>query len=532
MATGAELTYTTNVSALTMARAIFGEGVTVVGASMNVPSTSSTKGLYANGQLSPGVVPSDSGVILSTGNVRDFTQSSGDPNRLPYTSTDSNGTDNDALFNAIAGAQTYDGVWLNADFVPTGNVMTMRFVFASEEYPEYVNSDFNDVMGVWVNGAYVPVVVGNGEVGVNNLNLLSQENLIVSNLNDAYNTEMDGFTITLSLAIPVNPEVVNSIRIGIADTSDNRYDSNILIPRGSAQTVLVPLPDEVTLHPGETAVLDVLGNDRALGGATLTVTHVNGVAVTAGQTVTLPSGQKVTLNANGTLTIVADGQVESKSFTYDVRDTLGHTATGIVTVNQVPCFVAGTRILTDRGEVPVEHLVPGDMVVTLDEGPQPLRWTGRRTVAATGTLAPVRLNAGTFGPHRTLWLSPQHRVLIRDPRAELLFGEHEVLVAAQDLVNGVSVIRVPGGLVTYVHLLFDRHHVIASEGLATESLQPGPLVLSALEDSERSEIARLFPALSGRPAGGAGRAARRVLRRHEAGVLFAAPRRATLQRAA
>ena len=153
-------------------------------------------------------------------------------------------------------------------------------------------------------------------------------------------------------------------------------------------------------------------------------------------------------------------------------------------------------------------------------------------MAATGTLAPVRLNAGTFGPHRTLWLSPQHRVLIRDPRAELLFGEHEVLVAAQDLVNGVSVIRVPGGLVTYVHLLFDRHHVIASEGLATESLQPGPMVLSALEEAERSEIARLFPALSGRPPGGAVRAARRILRRHEAGVLFAAPRRAALQRAA
>jgi hypothetical protein len=207
-----------------------------------------------------------------------------------------------------------------------------------------------------------------------------------------------------------------------------------------------------------------------------------------------------------------------------VKDSLGNTATGIVTVNQVPCFVAGTRILTARGEVPVETLVPGDLVMTLDEGVQPLRWIGRRTVLATGVLAPVRLNAGTFGRHRTLWLSPQHRILIRDPRAELLFGEAEVLVAAQDLVNGMSVVRVPGGEVTYVHLLFDRHHVISSEGLATESFQPGPVVLSAMEDAERAEIALLFPELAGEQVPGCIRAARRVLRRHEAQVLVHAAR--------
>lgn len=530
MATGAELSYTTNVSALTMANAIFGNGTTVVGASLNVPNTSTAKGLYANGQLSPGVTPSDSGVILSTGNIRSFTQSSGDPNRLAFTSGDTNGTDNDAQFNAIAGAQTFDGVWLNVDFIPTGNLMTMRFVFSSEEYPEYINSDFNDVMGVWVNGEYVPVGIGNGEVGVNNINAVSQENLVRSNTTDAFNTEMDGFTITLSLTMKVNPGVVNSIRIGVADTTDNSYDTSILIPRDSAQTVLIAQADQVTIHPSDTVVLNVLANDQAQ--AALTITHLNGVPVTAGQTVTLPSGQTVTLNANGTLTIVGDGQAESKAFTYSLADTLGNTATGIVTVNQVPCFVAGTRILTARGEVAVERLAPGDLVMTLDDGLQPLRWTGRRTVLAAGAMAPVRLNAGAFGRHRTLWLSPQHRVLIRDPRAELLFGEAEVLVAAQDLVNGLSVVRVPGGSVTYVHLLFDRHQVISSEGLATESFQPGPAILSEMEDAERAEIASLFPDVAAGPAGGCPRAARRILRRHEAQVLLGTSRRAPMQSAA
>lgn len=532
MATGAELSYTTNVSALTMANAIFGNGTTVVGASLNVPNSSTAKGLYANGQLSPGVTPATSGIILSTGDVRSFTQASGDPNRLAFTSGDSNGTDNDALFNAIAGAQTFDGVWLNVDFIPTGSLMTMRFVLSSEEYPEYVNSDFNDVLGIWVNGAYVPLVVGSGESSVNNINAATQENLVLDNTTDAFNTEMDGFTITLSLTMQVNPGVVNSIRIGVADTTDNRYDTNILIPADSVQTVLVPQTDAVTFRPADTAVLDVLANDQHLPLTALTITHLNGVAVTAGQTVTLPAGQQVTLNANGTLTIVGDGQAESKAFTYTVADTLGNTATGMVTVNQVPCFVAGTRILTARGEVAVERLGPGDLVMTLDEGLQPLRWTGRRTVLAAGAMAPVRLNAGAFGRHRTLWLSPQHRVLIRDPRAELLFGEAEVLVAAQDLVNGLSVVRVPGGSVTYVHLLFDRHQVISSEGLATESFQPGPAILSEMEDAERAEIASLFPDVAAGPAGGCPRAARRILRRHEAQVLLGTPRRAPMQSAA
>jgi hypothetical protein len=102
--------------------------------------------------------------------------------------------------------------------------------------------------------------------------------------------------------------VVNSIRIGVADTTDNRYDTNILIPSDSAQTVLVPVSDEVTIRVSDTVVLNVLANDVRPSQATLTITHLNGVPVTAGQTVTLPSGQKVTLNADGTLTIVGDGK--------------------------------------------------------------------------------------------------------------------------------------------------------------------------------------------------------------------------------
>jgi hypothetical protein len=519
MATGAELTYQTNASALAMANAIFGEGTTVNSATYSGPSASSA--IYSNGGLSTGVVPSETGVILSTGNAASFTQSSGDPNRSTGTSTDTSGTNNNAQFNAIAGTNTYDAVWLDIDFTPTGDTMTMSFVFASEEYPEYINSQFNDVVGVWVNGTHIPITVGNGVTSVNNINGSTQQNLFINNTTDGYNTEMDGFTVTLTLTMPVNAGMVNSIRIGVADAGDSSYDSNLLIAANSVQTVLVAMDDSVNLNPFGTKTIDVLGNDISGPGASLVITHINNVAVSAGSTVTLPSGQQITLNANGTFTLVGDGQLETKTFTYTIQDGLGNSDVGFVTINSIPCFVAGTGILTPDGEVPVESLQAGDLVITHDEGPQPLRWIGRRRVAAEGCFAPIHVRANTFGLHRDLLVSPLHRVLIRDSLAELLFGESEVLVAAKDLVNGRSVLAVPGGEVEYVHLLFDRHQVVFSAGLPTESFLPGPQTTKSFEADIVAEICALFPEINPETGHGYSAAARRTLRPYEAQLLLA-----------
>jgi len=524
VATGSELSYTTNASAMAMANAIFGSGVTVNSASYSGPSNSSA--IYSGGSRAPGVVPSDSGVILSTGNVADFTQKNGDPNRSTGTSTDTSGANNNAQFNAIAGTNTYDAVWMDVNFTPTGNMMTMSFVFASEEYPEFINSQFNDVVGVWVNGTHVPITVGNGATSVNNINGNTQQNLFVSNTNDAFNTEMDGFTITLSLTMPVNPGVINSIRIGIADASDAAYDSNLLIAADSVQTTVIAMDDAVNLSPFGSKTLNVLANDIGPSGGTLTITHINGVAVTAGSIVTLTSGQTVKLNADGTFLITGDGQVEVKDFTYTITDSSGQSDIGFVKINSIPCFVAGTGILTPSGEVAVETLTPGDLVMTQDDGPQPLRWIGRRVVEAVGAFAPIHIRANTFGRHRDLMVSPFHRVLIRDSLAELLFGEAEVLVAAKDLVNDHSVRAVPGGRVDYVHLLFDTHQVVFSEGLATESFLPGPQTTSLFEAEVLAEISAIFPEFDLHTGKGYGPAARRTLRAYEVQVLFTAAKSA------
>lgn len=126
----------------------------------------------------------------------------------------------------------------------------------------------------------------------------------------------------------------------------------------------------------------------------------------------------------------------------------------------VPCFVTGTPIITQTGECSVEDLAPGDMVLTMDHGFQPVRWVGQRTVAASGALAPILFAEGALGNDVPLMVSPQHRMMMRGWRVEMNFGEAEVLVPAHSLVNGETVHRVEGGEVTYVHVLFDCHEII------------------------------------------------------------------------
>jgi hypothetical protein len=524
MAVGQELPIDVNASAFQMAQTIFGSGATVLSASYSGDRLSS--GIYSNANaVTPGVAPADSGVILSTGYVRDFTQSSGDPNRSGSTSTNTTGQNDNPMFNALVGGRTFDAAILTTNFIPTGDVLTISFVFASEEYPEFAGSIYNDAVGIWINGQIVTSPVVNF-TQINSINQSANSTLFVNNTGDAYNTEMDGFTVTLSLLIPVNPGVVNTLTIGIADVADASYDSAVLIAAGSVQNAFIAQDDTLTLGYNQPGFLDVLANDGNGVGAAV-VTHINGIAVSVGSIVTLSDGALVVLMPDSTLFIMPPVQQAGQTapvttnFSYTAQSTAGVSDTAFVTVTAVPCFTPGTRIRTLRGEVPVEALAVGDMVETRDHGPQPIRWIGQRRVAAVGAQAPVVIEAGLLGLHGRLVVSPQHRVLVSHWMAELLFCEEEVLVAARDLVNGASVRVLEGGEVTYVHLLFDRHEIIWAEGLQTESFLPGPQVLADMDPAARAELLRLFPEIDARTHLGYGPAARTTLRRHEAELLKA-----------
>ena len=194
----------------------------------------------------------------------------------------------------------------------------------------------------------------------------------------------------------------------------------------------------------------------------------------------------------------------------------------------IPCFTPGTMIDTPDGPRAVQELAAGDLVTTLDHGAQPLRWVGHAPVSSLRMalhpeLCPIRIKAHAFGcnhPNRDMLVSPQHRILIEGWRAEMLFGEPQVLVAAKHLINDMTIQRAGVAMTTYIHLQCDAHEVLISDGLATESFNPGPVSVAAMPDASRAELQLLFPdcdLLTRAPLS----AARPLLGRRDAALLIA-----------
>ena len=177
-----------------------------------------------------------------------------------------------------------------------------------------------------------------------------------------------------------------------------------------------------------------------------------------------------------------DAQADGRSFSEE--------NTGVV------CFGEGTAILTPAGEVAIERLRPGDLVVTRDNGPQPLLWSAMRRLgpvelAAAPRLRPIEIAAGAFGNDRRLDVSPQHGLLLT------LDGE-ELFVRAThlaELQGGKARRRMGCRQVAYWHLLFEHHQVIFSNGLASESFFPGPMALGSLDARARDDLLILEPSL-------------------------------------
>ncbi len=165
------------------------------------------------------------------------------------------------------------------------------------------------------------------------------------------------------------------------------------------------------------------------------------------------------------------------------------------------CFTFDTLVDTPDGARLIEDLCPGDLVTTLGNGSQPLRWTASRRVPADEMrrfpeLQPVEFATGAIGNSRPLLVSPQHRILLNDWRAQVYFGEDEVLIPAKAMVNGTTIRQVlPPDGVTYVHLLFDRHEILIAEGALSESFHPGETGLHSLDAAQRRELDLLFPGL-------------------------------------
>jgi len=200
-------------------------------------------------------------------------------------------------------------------------------------------------------------------------------------------------------------------------------------------------------------------------------------------------------SANTDQTALEAGAIRSISLDSLAGNNYLGLTTSRQTWNYVTCFVRGTKIETASGPVAVEDLGAGDLIRTVDNGLQPLRWIGRRTVPAENAFAPILIRKGALGNTDDLRVSPQHRILLSGWRAEMHLGMTEVLAPAKALINGETILRETGGEVEYFHIMFDQHELVFAAGIESESFHPGDMGWNALTEEAREEILTLFPEL-------------------------------------
>ena len=264
---------TTGLTAESLADALVGSGGGVTVSDAVFTGANVAAGTFSGGT---GIIGFQSGIILSTGNIAGVVGPNNNPGH-----TASNAQGGDAELTALATLEgqtgaTQDAAVLTFNFVPDGDNVFFDFVFASEEYPEYVHTDYNDVFAFYVNGTNC-ALVNRAPVSINTINNANpNESAVTRPPNVAvnpelyldnprsvdgsspYNTQMDGLTRVLTCAAPVNGGVTNTLKLAIADTGDQALDSNVFIRAGSLTTieptVTPPLPTVTPVPPTITPV--------------------------------------------------------------------------------------------------------------------------------------------------------------------------------------------------------------------------------------------------------------------------------------
>jgi hypothetical protein len=233
------------LTAAEVAAAVTGPGATIT----NVRITGSTRsiGTFAEGGLGIG-----SGIILSSGDIGDAVgpnDSSGAGVAL--------GTAGDTQLDSIVSPHTtHDAAILEFDVITTTPVFTISYVFASEEYREYVDHEFNDVFAFYVDGVNIARTPGSSDpVAINSINHLRNTNLYRDNESGSA-TQFDGFTVPMLAVGFVESHVSHHIKIAIADTADAILDSAVFIEQGGVSgttaPILIPPVSQLAMDVGQT----------------------------------------------------------------------------------------------------------------------------------------------------------------------------------------------------------------------------------------------------------------------------------------
>jgi len=237
-----------------------------------------------------------------------------------------------------------------------------------------------------------------------------------------------------------------------------------------------------------------------------TVLTVDGLGTFTVGTDTLPSGS----NLNGSFVLPNGSGASFTDF-----DQFGSTGAPV-------CYTEGTLILTPSGEVPIETLAVGDLVMTAEGKAEPILWIGARVMEFYDHQSmhrPVLIKRGALGagrPTRDLAVSPQHCLLIDMPADPPVFGTKAAFARAKFL-TGLPGVRVMKGKkrARYVTFLLARHQLVQANGAWSESFYPGHMGLKMLPAAKRREVENILSERRTSPDCGYGPRAARVLTRRD-----------------
>ncbi len=206
-------------------------------------------GTFSNGFTNIGI---GTGMVMATGDINVCPG----PNDQDNASAGyGNGTGDPDLSQLANGGAIFDMAKIEFDFTPTQTPLTFEYVFGSEEYCEYVNTQFNDVFGFFISG---PGFAGNqniavlpgglGPVSINNVNHLTNSGFYVHNTGPGGNNcgtippsfgagvnevQFDGYTRRFVALAPVQPCQTYHIQLKIGDVGDGIFDSAVFLKAGS-----------------------------------------------------------------------------------------------------------------------------------------------------------------------------------------------------------------------------------------------------------------------------------------------------------
>jgi gliding motility-associated-like protein len=297
----AQITTTVNPTIAQMQAVLQGNGVTITGLTITCPQ--GAYAMFGNGAAALGG-GLNSGILLTTGTAANV---AGPPTVFNDVNNSSAGGGGSALGDALSGGTTYDGCYINFMITPNCSTLSISYVFASEEYPEYSVGSINDVFGFVISGpnpaggtynqaniAVLPATTTSSNVvSIQNVNNGTAGAGPCVNCNYYVNNPpglvYDGATTVLTASTSVTPCQTYTMTIGVWDDSDEAYDSGVFLDVNGLSCVgnptIVAAVTPSVICSSQTVTLTATGG-LASGTYTWSAPPSGGLGATVGGTVT------------------------------------------------------------------------------------------------------------------------------------------------------------------------------------------------------------------------------------------------------